>query len=421
MAKRGANEGSIFQRQDGRWSAVVDLGWEGGKRRRKTFYGATRKAVGDALNKALREKAQGLPVAVERQTVEQFLTRWLEASVRPSVRPLTYEQYEQHVRLYINPALGKVQLSKLSAPQVQAFINQQLKKVLRPRKPKVSIGNEQSDHETERDPSAHEPAKVKTLSSRTVRITLFVLRRALALAVKWEMATRNVADLVDGPKVEHHEVKPPTLDQVLKIFDVLKGDKFEALFTVCLALGLRRGETLGLRWEDVNFENQEISIKQALQRSGGKYSEGEDQRSKLRLVSPKSNRGIRTIAMPNCVASALRKHRARQAEERLRAGSEWQDYGLVFTTKKGTPIEPRRTDAKFKKVLKDAEVPETYRLHDSRHFASSLLLAQGVHPRTVMEILGHSEIGLTMNTYSHIVPDLMREAAKKIDAVLDGR
>ena len=125
--------------------------------------------------------------------------------------------------------------------------------------------------------------------------------------------------------------------------------------------------------------------------------------------------------MPNCVASALRKHRARQAEERLRAGSEWQDYGLVFTTKKGTPIEPRRTDAKFKKVLKDAEVPETYRLHDSRHFASSLLLAQGVHPRTVMEILGHSEIGLTMNTYSHIVPDLMREAAKKIDAVLDGR
>ena len=133
-----------------------------------------------------------------------------------------------------------------------------------------------------------------------------MLRRALALAVKWEMATRNVADLVDGPKVEHHEVKPPTLDQVLKIFDVLKGDKFEALFTVCLALGLRRGETLGLRWKDVNFENQEISIKQALQRSGGKYSEGEDQRSKLRLVSPKSNRGIRTIAMPNCVASALR-------------------------------------------------------------------------------------------------------------------
>lgn len=410
---RGNSEGSMFQRKDGRWCSAVDLGWENGKRKRKYLYGNTRKSVADALNRALRDKAQGLPVAVEKQTVEQFLELWLEGSVRPSVRPLTYEQYEQHIRLYINPALGKVQLSKLSAPQIQAFLNHQLKTEIRPKKKKRATEDAERNPENEKAPSAQIPAEIKTLSARTVKISLFVLRRALKQAVKWDMAARNVAELVDGPKVEQHEIKPPTFDQVQKVLDVLKGDPFEALFTVCLAVGLRRGEVLGLRWEDIDFENEEISIKQALQRSGGKYSDGEDQRSKLHLVPPKSNRGTRTIAMPSCVVSALRGHRARQAEERLQAGSEWCDYGLVFTTKKGTPIEPRRVDAKFKRVLKKAEVPETFRLHDSRHFAASLLLAQGVHPRTVMEILGHSEIGLTMNTYSHIVPDINARSCKE--------
>jgi integrase len=125
--------------------------------------------------------------------------------------------------------------------------------------------------------------------------------------------------------------------------------------------------------------------------------------------------------MPERVAAVLRGHRARQAEERLLAGSKWTDLGLVFTARNGTPIEPRRLDTEFKKVLKRANLPETIRLHDSRHFAASLLLSQGVHPRTVMEILGHSDISLTMNTYSHVVPDLMREAADKIDAALGGR
>src|SRR5271168_5389799 len=118
MAKRGANEGAIFQRKDGRWCSVIDLGWENGKRNRKSFYGATRKKVAEDLNKALREKAQGLPILIERQTVDQFLTRWLAESVKPSVRPLTHEQYEQHVRLYIRPAIGHVQMTLLSPQQI---------------------------------------------------------------------------------------------------------------------------------------------------------------------------------------------------------------------------------------------------------------------------------------------------------------
>jgi integrase len=381
--KRGNSEGSIFQRTDGRWCAVLDLGWVNGVRQRKTFYGMTRREAAEKLNQAIRTKAQGLPVAVERQTLSQFLNRWLTDSVKSSVRPLTYEQYAQHLRLYINPAIGQLQLSKLTPQHVQAFINTKLK---------------------------------EGLSPRTVQITLFVLRRALEQAVKWDLVARNVAKLVDTPHAERPEIKPIVADQVQRFLQAVKGERLEAVFTVGLALGMRRGEVLGLRWEDIDFVGRTVSVKQAVQRSGGRFAEGDGQRSKLHFVTPKSFRGIRTLAMPDCVASALQSHRARQAEERLSVGSGWQDFGLVFTTRKGTPIEPRRVDTEFKRILKKAQLPETIRLHDSRHFAASLLLAQGVHPRTVMEILGHSDISVTMNTYSHVVPELMRDAADKIDA-----
>jgi integrase len=385
---RGANEGSIFKRADGRWCAILDLGWENGKRKRKNFYRGSRKAVADALNKGIRDRAQGLPVAVERQTVSEFFKRWLAESVKTSVRPLTYEQYEQHIRLYIEPALGKIQLSKLSPQQVQRLINA-----------KLSDG----------------------LSPRTVQITLFVLRRGLGQAVRWDLAARNVAELVDRPRAERKEIKPLSPEQVQELLKATTGERLAAVFTVGLALGMRRGEVLGLRWDDIDFDARTISVKQAVQRSGGELVDGKRQGSKLNFVPPKTFRGIRTIPMPDCVAAALRGHRARQAEERLLAGSKWQDVGLVFTTRKGTPIEPRRLDTEFKRILKNAELPETIRLHDSRHFAASLLLALGVHPRTVMEILGHSDINQTMNTYSHVVPLLMREAADKIDVAFGGR
>jgi integrase len=385
--KRGNSEGSIFQRKDGRWCAVVDLGWENGKRKRKSLYAATRKEVAGQLSKTLREKAQGLPIRVDRQTVAEFLRRWLADAVKNSVRALTFEQYAQHIRLYIEPSIGQVQLSRLTPQQVQALTNARLS---------------------------------EGLSPRTVQITLFVLRRALEQALRWDLVVRNVAKLVDTPHAERREIKPLTSEQVQTFLKALKGKRLEGVFAIGLALGLRRGEMLGLRWEDVDFEAKTIAVRQALQRSGGRLLNSEDPGNKLHFVAPKSFRGIRTIAMPEYVATTLRTHRARQAEERLLAGSDWQDWDLVFATRKGTPIEPRRLDTEFKRILKSAGLPETIRLHDSRHFAASLLLAQGVHPRTVMEILGHSDIAVTMNTYSHVVPELMRNAADKIDAAFGG-
>lgn len=182
-----------------------------------------------------------------------------------------------------------------------------------------------------------------------------------------------------------------------------------ALYSVAVALGLRRGEALALKWEDVDLEAGTLRVKHSLQRIEGR----------LQLVEPKSLKSRRTIAMPQATVLALRDHRKRQLEERMPEGSAWQETGFIFTTTIGTPIEPDHLKRWFKPLLKKAGLPDI-RFHDLRHTAASLLLAQGVGPRVIMETLGHSQISLTMNTYSHVMPSLQREAADKMDAILSG-
>ncbi len=392
MAKRGKNEGSIFQRKDGRWVGSLNLGWENGKRKRRHFYAGTAAEVRDELLNARSDQSHGLPVSVERQTVKEFLDHWLAESVKSSVRPATYQQYHQHVRLYLGPSLGRHRLSKLSPQHVQTFVNERLK----------------SD-----------------LSPRTVQLSLVILRHALQTGVKWGLVGRNVAKLVDTPKVRRPEIKPLDLEQSRKFLDAAKGERLEALYSVALGLGLREGEALGLRWIDLDLERQQLTIRQSLQRVGGKrFGTGP---GKLQFVGPKTDRSRRTLRMPDALVRTLRAHRARQLQERLIASSGWKEGGLVFTTLIGTPIEPRSAVRDFKRILEKANLPETdskiplsTRFHDLRHSAASLLLAQGVQLRAIMELLGHSTIALTANTYSHVMPSMMQEMADKMDTILNG-
>ena len=374
MSKRGQNEGSIYKRNDRRWVAVVSLGYKGGKRFRKSFYGKTRREVQEKLTAALRSHQQGLPLAPERQTVAQFLEYWLAESVKQNVRPRTYEGYCLHVRLHIVPALGRIRLAKLTAQNVQEFLNAKLRDGYAP---------------------------------RTVQYMHAVLRRALGQALRWGLVAQNVATLVDRPKVRRPEVKPFDPEQARALLAAVKGDRLEALYSVALAVGLRRGEALGLHWDDVDLEAGTLRVRVTVQRVDGK----------LRLVETKTDRSRRTIALPQTAAAALRVHRTRQLRERLAAGSRWQETGLVFTTTIGTPLEPRNVTRQFRKVLMKAGLP-LKRFHDLRHTCASLLLAQGVHPRVVMEILGHSQISMTMDTYSHVMPVLERDAASQMDALL---
>ena len=379
--KRNAGEGSIFQRADGRWCAQLDLGWESGKRRRSYIYGATAAEVQDALLKVRSDQAAGLPIAVERQSVAQFLDRWLEDSVKPSVRPLTHEQYHQHVKLYLAPLLGHHRLSKLAPAHVRAFIKQKLQ---------------------------------DGLSPRTVQLSIVILRKAVSQAVKDGLIGRNVAKLVDGPRVERFEGKMLSPEQARAFLDAAKGERLEALYTVALSLGLRMGEALGLRWQDIDFERRMLTVNRILERIG------RGQGSTLQLVEPKTSRSRRTVNLPDAAVRALRAHKVRQLEERLAAGSRWQDRALVFPSRVGTPYEPHGLHDDFKRVLAKATLPDI-RFHDLRHSAASLMLAQGIPLRSIQDILGHSSITLTANLYAHVGEQLRREAADAMDAILAGR
>jgi len=189
----------------------------------------------------------------------------------------------------------------------------------------------------------------------------------------------------------------------------VRSHRLGALFTVALALGLRQGEALGLRWDAVDFQTGVLTVRAALQRVGKQWQ----------LVEPKSERSRRTIALPRVAVVALRAHRVRQKRERLLAGGDWKEAGFVFTTQIGTPLDPINLTKTFKRLLRVAGLP-SIRFHDLRHTAATFLLAQGVDARTIMETLGHSQISLTLNTYSHVLPSLQRDAALRMNKILAG-
>lgn len=378
MAKgrRGHGEGSIYQREsDGLWVSVVNLGWIDGKRKRKYIYGKTRKEVAEKLNEDLNRQQRGLPVETERQTVEQFLTRWLEDEVKPNREPGTYSRYEQIVRLHIVPDLGPTQVTKLTPQHVRQLL------------------------------------KRKEAAGASPQLTGYIKRVlgiALSRAMKWELVARNVATLVDTPKVEREEIVPWTREEALRFLDKAKDDPIGALFTVALALGLRKGEATGLTWDDVDFENGMIHVRYQLQLVKG---EG------LVRKRLKTKRSRRAIHLPQQVADALTAHQAKQAETRLLAGSRWQETGYVFTSTIGTPLYPSRVGSIFARIVKEADVP-VRRFHDQRHFCATLLLAQGVPPRVVMGILGHSTIEMLMDRYGHVFEESRKEAAGIMEAAL---
>ncbi len=371
--KRGNGEGSIYQMSDGRWRAAVSNGFQDGKPSRKIYTAATRGEVKDKLTKALNSQQQGLPLVGEKQTVQEFMAAWLKGVAKPSVRPKTLRTYEDIVRLHVDPIIGKRPLAKLTPAHVRDLLCQ-----------KSAAG----------------------LSPRTVKHILVTIRGAFEVAVKDGMLPRNVASLVDPPRAQRPEPVSFNPEQARAFLKALQGDRLEALFTVTVALGLRQGEILGLSWNDIDFESGVLNVRNALQRV----------EKKLIKVEPKSASSRRPITLPAIAISVLCAHRARQQEEKEWSGEDWQDTGFVFTTSRGTPMDPRNVIRRFKAVLTTAELPEM-RFHDLRHSAATLLLAQGVSPRYVSDLLGHSQVSFTMQTYAHVLPQIRKDVASKMDEI----
>ena len=329
------------------------------------------------LTAALHARQTGTLTDARGLTTGEFLDQWLEDIIKPSVRPWTYKGYEVHVRLHLKPTLGRVPLEKLTAAHVQKLVNEKMRNGLKP---------------------------------KSVRYLLGTLRAALNQALRWELVPKNAATLVDGPRVEQFEIQPFSPEEARKFLNSIRGDRLEALYSVALTMGLRQGEALGLRWKDVDLELGFLRISKQLQRVDGK----------LELVDPKTRRSRRSLAMPATIVEALKTHRDRQDNERRSAGDKWTETDLVFTTPIGTGIEGTAISKDFHRRLERAGLPHR-RFHDLRHSCATLLLVQGVSPRVVMDVLGHSQIGLTMNTYSHVIPDLRREAARRMDDLIHDR
>ena len=370
MAKRGHGEGTIFRRSDGRWCGMVSL--EDG--RRKVLYAKSRQEISQKIAEALRVKTLGVLVTDERQTVAQYLTEWLRDTAKPRIRPSTYTSYESIVRKHIVPAIGRVPVRKLTPQQVQRLLNDKHAAGLNPKR-------------------MHG-----------------VLRAALNQAVKFGVVPRNVATMVTPPRIAAYEIEPFTPNQVRTLLSALQGHRLEALYSVAVAMGLRQGEALGLRWEDIDFAAGTLRVRYALQRIEGKFE----------LVEPKTTKSRRTLYLPAMTLGALREHRTGQLEERLAAGPTWTESDLVFTTPTGTPIDSRNLTLSFQRLLQRSGLPKR-RFHDLRHSCATLLLVQGVPARVVMETLGHSQISLTLNTYSHVPSELQREAAVRMNDFLTER
>lgn len=246
------------------------------------------------------------------------------------------------------------------------------------------------------------------LSPRSVQIVHATLRAMLAEALRDELVERNVAAIVRAPSVVREEVRPWTSGEAATFLQVAGKDRLHALFAVGVALGLRRGELLGLRWSDVDLERGVLNVRQTAQRLEGVG---------LVFGPPKSSRSWRTIPLPASSMRILREHRSRQVAEKLALGPAWEDHGLVFTSTVGTVVEPRNLARLFNRLTAEAGV-RRIRVHDLRHTCASLLLAQGVPPRVVMDVLGHSQLSITMDLYSHVMPTALREAADAMDRAL---
>jgi integrase len=371
---RGHGEGSIFKRQDGRWCAELFVGFdqETGKKQTLRWYADTRKKVADDLTVTLRDRLQGLMSKPGKQTVGQFLDAWMRDAVKGAVRPTTYETY-RYVLKHAGP-IRDIALTRLTPQDLQRLYARALSSGL----------------------------------GRTVQVLHAVLHKALGQAVKWGLVPRNVTEAVESPKVDKKEFRALSPEEVSRLLAAASEDRLRALYVLAVTCGLRFGELLGLRWEDIDLGAGRLTVNHQLQR-------GQD--GEPTLTAPKTARSRRTMKLSRAATDALRKHRVCQLKDRVQYADIWQDQGLVFATEIGTPLsESNVRNRSFHPILEKAGLPRI-RFHDLRHTCATLLLAQGVHPKLVQEQLGHSKIGTTLDTYSHIVPSMMDQVAVAMDSI----
>ncbi|MCL6738585.1 tyrosine-type recombinase/integrase [Streptomyces neyagawaensis] len=408
MAKRRANgEGTITKRADGRYHAAAYVYRPDGTRTRKFVYGKTREEVADKLTELQEKTRQGIPAAESTMAFGDYLTYWLAAVAPERLKPSTLNSYEGLSRLYIRPALGKKRLNRLSPTDVRRFLLEFKGSCLC-----CLRGADKERPEEKRSCCAVGRCCERRPSARTVQYIHAVLRSALQQAMREELIARNVARIVETPTVTPKEVRPLDAAEVRLLLKTARPHRLYALWLLLVSTGLRRGEALALTWSDIDLANGQLRVRRNVQRI----------RRELIFGTPKTKRSIRTMSLPKHCVRALTQHRAQQERERAIAGKKWQPAaeqpdGLIFTTTTGRVTDPRSLNRMLTILCRDANVRRV-RVHDLRHTCASLLLAQGVDARTIMETLGHSTITMTLDTYAHVMSTTLRAAADRMDDAL---
>jgi integrase len=365
----------ITKRKDGRYMARFTVATAEGPKRR-TIYSRSYKEVERKLAEARGDAARGLVFDADNVKLGEYLDRWLPDSVADTVRPTTFERYEQIVRVHIRPALGNLKLKNVTPAHVRGLYRE-----------KLEAG----------------------LSARSVQYIHMTLHKALKQAVADGLIPRNATEAVRPPQVRREEIHPLTPEQVKTLFAAAKGDRLEALYTLAVTTGLRQGELLGLKWDDVDMESSTLQVRRTLTAAKGGPV----------LSAPKTKGSRRTVRLPQRAVEALRSHLERQLGEIDRAGDLWQENGLIFASEVGEPLDRRYlTTHRFKPLLKRAGLPEKTRFHDLRHTCATLLLTKNVNPKVVSEMLGHASIAITLDTYSHVLPTMQESAAAAMEEAL---
>lgn len=360
MKRRGQGEGSIRERSNGRWEAR----YRAADGRPRSIYAATRREAVERLRTALQERQQGIRPLDNRLTVAAFLDDWVEATSQ-RLRPRTAASYADDIRLYVKPAVGSLPLAKLQPEHVSKMLAG-----LRAR---------------------------GDLSPTTARHAYSVLRAALGTAMRQGKVYRNVATLVDPPRRSDQEMHTLSLQEVRALLAGVRGDPLEALYVTALGTGLRQGELLALRWQDIDVARGELTVRHSLQRFTRE------------LAATKTDRSRRTMTLPASVATALAAHRERQAVVPV--------SGLVFCTAAGDPLHSVNVTRSFQRALKRLGLPRR-RFHDLRHTFATLAIEAGEDIAVVSRALGHSSVATTADTYMHVTPAMRDRLAARMQEVL---
>ena len=375
--RRGWGEGSVTKRSDGRWTARISLGYgTDGKRIRRDVYGKTKREVQDKLAELQQRKTSGTLGDLSQMKVGEFLNRWLADEVKPSRQRKTYGRYEGLVRLQISPWIGGVRLQQLKPAHILAMLS-----------------------ELERAGCSND-CRAKALKT---------LRTALGWGVSpMKLLQSNPSQGIKAPKIVRREIQPLDKPDADRLFKVCKASKhrLEAIFIVATMTGLRRGELFGLKWSDINLAEGVLSVRRTVEES----SQG------LREKPPKTKAGRRAVPFGSIVREALERRKDKADEE----SEKGYPSDLVFPDQFGGWLRGSNfSRGVWATISEKAELPEALTFHDLRHTHASLLIKQDVHIKTIQERLGHANIQVTLDTYSHLLPGMQAEASERLEALFE--